>query len=62
MSVLVYVYPDARVDTPSEPPTTRDLTALAWSLDLDNDLDFAEPAPSVDELLDGLGEGHGRRG
>ena len=43
-------------------PTTRDLTALAWSLDLDDDLDFVEPVPSVDELLDGLGEGHGRRG
>jgi hypothetical protein len=40
------VSPDT-LDIPSEPPTVRDLTALAWSLDLDEDID-EQPEPSTD--------------
>jgi hypothetical protein len=39
-------YPDARIDTPEDAPTLRDLSALAWSLDLEADID--EQPSSID--------------
>jgi hypothetical protein len=36
--------PDSTLPPPSEPPTMRDLSALAWSLDLEQDIDEAVPS------------------